>query len=215
MTTAIINGSPKKTSGASLAICNTMRELIPGNVLCFRAIELTGPSGSRDDIRRILEADTVLFVFPLYVDSLPAPLLKLLTMLEKEAHHHPVKNTRVYAVCHSGFYDAHQNKDALDTVSHFCKRMNFQWQYGLGIGAGVFLGSPNPSLSKGPAAPVNKTVKDMAGHIAKNANPVDNVFITPAMPRNMYFFFGNLGWAYSAWSNKVLGKIRAEPFLTR
>lgn len=141
----------------------------------------------------MLAADVLLIAFPLYVDSLPMPLIRVLVELEQEAK--VVKPLpKVYAVCHCGFYESSQNETALRIIKNFCSRAGLDWQYGLGIGAGVFFGMTDDP-SKWPAKTVYDALQKLSADVLSNqGNQAENVFVTPSVPRFIYKAGGNFGW---------------------
>ena len=45
----------------------------------------------------------------------------------------------VYVVSNGGFIEGCQNRPLMQVMENFCKRCNFQWRGGVGIGGGVML----------------------------------------------------------------------------
>ncbi|MGI5957863.1 MAG: hypothetical protein ACOX60_00405 [Massiliimalia sp.] len=75
----------------------------------------------------------VLFVFPLYADSIPVTLLNFLKVLEQ----HPVRNNPVISVLiNCGFIEPYQNEIAVKMVQLFCKRNGYPFGSVLKIGGG-------------------------------------------------------------------------------
>ena len=64
----------------------------------------------------------MLLVFPLYVDGIPAPLLRLLEAMERYAFR---KKPTVHVVLNCGFLEAEQNQIASDQIRLFCRQERF------------------------------------------------------------------------------------------
>lgn len=216
MNLVILNGSPKKSKSSTAAIIQLIKENIGYDITVFQAIDFMRKSDAENEatIDRILKADILLFVFPLYVDALPMPLIRVMQCLEDEMK--ALKSIqKVYAICHCGFYEASQNEVALNMICNFCNRIGLTWKYGVGIGAGVFLGGAK-DIKKGPTKEIFNVLYSLCNDIKSNSTvKKDNVFIVPSMPRFIYKFGGNMGWKRQAQSNGVADKLHSIPFANR
>jgi len=85
-------------------------------------------------------SDLIIFSFPLYVDSLPAPMIRFLERAND--HRLAIKATgqRLMAVCQSGFPESHHNDYALRICSIFAADSGFRWAGGLSVGGGGAIG---------------------------------------------------------------------------
>lgn len=214
MEIAMINGSPKKNSGVSISIMEQLEKNIDSQILKYQAINFIKESNTNYGaiINKILNADVIVFVFPLYVDMLPMPLINFLNLIELHSLS-TLKKPRVYAVCHSGFYEAAQNETAIDIIENFCNRVGFIWKYGIGIGAGIFLGKSG-NISNGPTKEIYNVLKTLSIDIKSNdESKKENIFISPTIPRSMYELGGNIEWFVKAKANKVVFRLFSTPFL--
>ncbi len=83
--------------------------------------------------RKMEQFSDVLFVFPLYVDSIPSPLLRFLKTLEENApSHKPV----ISVLINCGFIEPEQNDVAVKTVRLFCRKNGVPFGSVLKIGSG-------------------------------------------------------------------------------
>ncbi len=212
----VINGSPKKSNSATSVIIGEMEKLLNTKLETYQAVEILQSVDRLERVNKIIEADVMLIVFPLYVDAIPAPLLKLMLLLENARKSLPPLSTRVYAICHCGFYEAEQNKVALKIVQNFCNRLKLKWQYGVGIGAGVFVTSTK-DMSHGPNHSIFETLGTLANAIQQHGEHEEavqpNIFMSPKIPRFVYKTGGNLGWKREARENKVKRKLYARPYV--
>lgn len=210
---AIINGSPKKTEGATLVIINLVKEILGEDIEVFQGIDFIGkPEKERKIlIDNILKADTLLIAFPLYVDSLPMPLIKTLESIEKESESLE-SLPKVYGISQCGFYEASQNETALKIIENFCNRLGLKWQYGLGIEAGVLLNHMK-DIKQRPTKPIYDGICSLCKDIDKNLDEKrENVYINPSLPRFLYKLGGNMMWKQQAKINKVGDKMNSAPF---
>jgi len=240
--TVAINASPKADGGASGMLINQLEAILGTEIPTYCATRLLA-QGDRAVLVEVLDemlaANTLLVVFPLYVDALPAALVWLLQQLEQLALMHrssaadrslvasaaadqsltePALTSthlpQVFAVCNCGFYEAEQTRFALEIIENFCVRASLTWRYGIGIGCGGFLQSQSSGFSKGPTAVVFSTLKELAEatrHDMSTANDEQNTFVTPQIPRLLYQMGGNLGWRKMAREQKNKTSLMARP----
>jgi hypothetical protein len=216
-TIAVINGSPKKQDSASGMLINQIKSLMPTKIQIYQAVKLAEPQ-NQEWLEQILEADVLLIVTPLYVDSLPAPLIKTLTLIEQAAERVDAGNTRplpkVYAICNCGFFESEHNRLALTILENFATRAGMIWGYGLGIGGGGFIASLS-DMSKGPAANVYAALctlaQAMQDAIQDGSGREQNKFIIPKIPRFLYKYGGNRGWRQMAKKYGTRKSLRARP----
>lgn len=210
MNIAAIHGSPKHKNSMSERLIGYMGQLAGAPVETHQAIKLLSDADLPQKLAGILKADVLLIVFPLYVDSLPAPLIALLTRLDHAAQtaaHKPV----VYALCNCGFHEAKHNGLALSMVRAFARSAGMPYGYGLSLGAGPMLqGFKN--LANGPTAPVHASLSEMVASMGLGLGRED-VFVTVKFPRRLYILMAHLGWNQGARRNGVRRRMHARPHL--
>ena len=135
MKTVFINGSPKKKLSVSSYILGIVRLLVRGEVVKEQV-------RNSEDYERILnsiaDADNVVFGLPLYVDGIPSHMLAFMKEMERFCVEKNIQ-LNVYVVSNGGFIEGCQNKPLMQIYENFCKRCNFRWCGGVGIGGGVML----------------------------------------------------------------------------
>lgn len=85
-------------------------------------------------------SDLVVLSFPLYVDSIPSPMIRFLEMAYEHRRNMNGTSPRMMAVCQSGFPESHHNDYALRICSIFAKDAGFRWVGGLSVGGGGAIG---------------------------------------------------------------------------
>lgn len=132
----ILNGSPRaprsnsKRYGEIFAACyGENAELCP----------IT--KGNHQELRDKLNGVShLLFVFPLYADAIPVPLLDFLKFLEA---HPPQKKPTVSVLINCGFLEPQQNEIAVEMIRLFCRQNRYPFGSVLAIGSGeAILDSP-------------------------------------------------------------------------
>ncbi|MCL2336694.1 MAG: NAD(P)H-dependent oxidoreductase [Firmicutes bacterium] len=210
-----INGSPKLKYSASGILLSQVAAIMGIEFPVYQATKLVNQANDPEMtaiMSDILTADTLLIAFPLYIDALPAPLLKVCTLLEQAAANPAGKKLpRVYAIANCGFYEAENNRLALDMLKNFCRRSGLGWGYGIGIGAGGSVSSQSPNTFDGPLANVYAALSELVKTMANHSSPGQNLFLTPQIPRAEYLQGANKAWEQAADKYGQLASIRARP----
>ena len=205
-----INGSPKEKGSVSGLIIEQMERILGEKAQTHQAMRLVQGDTAYETMKGILDTDVLLIVFPLYVDSLPAPLIELLTRLEGAARGIDAA-PRVFAIANCGLYESEHPALALDMVERFAQRAGYTWGCGLGIGRGGMLASIGNNWSKGPAGDVYAALYDMASAMREGRSG-QNAFASPKFPRFLYIAVANMGWRIEAKKNGVRGKLKRRPY---
>jgi len=205
-----INGSPKEKGSVSELIIEQMEQILDEKAQTHQAMRLVQADTAYETMKGILDTDVLLIVFPLYVDSLPAPLIELLTRLEGAAHSMNA-TPRIFVIVNCGLYESEHPALALNMVEHFAQRAGCIWGYGLGIGCGGMLASMGNDWSKGPVGSVYAALCDMAAAMREGRSG-QNVFTSPKFPRFLYIAVTNMGWRIEAKKNGARGKLKRRPY---
>lgn len=151
-------------------------------------------------------SDVILFAAPLYVDSLPAPVIETFYRLT-QAKSKLVRDglpPRMVSLLNCGFVEGHQNATAQSMVRLFSEAMGFQWSGDISVGAGGM---------------INKRIRD-ALEFASNAlrddilipDAVEVLTRKPIMKPWMYVLGGNMMWKRQAKANGLDPKeLQARP----
>lgn len=209
MNIVAINGSPKPKDSLSALIIERLGRIMGEVIPTFQATGSVRGETPQEALSQMLTADVLVIVFPLYVDGLPAPLIELLTRLERAGV--PGKGPRVYAVANCGFYEAHHAQLVLNMVRLFANRSGCPWGYGVGIGGGPMLNAMGEDWSRGPASEIQNALTDLA-RAMRERESLPDAFAVPKFPRVLYRAMAHMGWKTMAKKNKVNGKLRAKPY---
>lgn len=158
-------------------------------------------------ITSMARSDVILLAAPLYVDSLPAPVIETLHRLSqaKSAFVRDGLPPRMVSLLNCGFVESEQNITAQSMVCLFCEGMGFQWSGGISVGAGGM---------------INKRIRG-ALETASNAlrddilipDSVDVLTRKPIMKPWLYVMGGNLMWKRQAKANGLDPKqLNARPY---
>ena len=210
MKTVAINGSPKLKDSLSGRIIEQMGKILGEHIEIHHAAQLVRDGTASESLRNLLNADTLLIVFSLYVDSLPAPLIEFLTRLEGTAD--GAAPLRVFAIVNCSFFEPRQTEPALEIIKHFADCTGFEWGYGLGIGGGPMLTSFGDNWDNGPVSGIHNALRDMSLAIRESRSG-QNVFISAKFPRFLYRTMANMSWRRLARKNGIkTASLRARPY---
>ncbi len=213
-TALLLSGSPKITRSASVNL---------GSLLLMK-LEKFGYNSERINVNTSIRAnamndlickvngsDVLIISSPLYVDSLPAPLISFLECYKNDNIN---QNKRLIAIINSGFPEPHQNSSAIEILRLFAKRNGFTWLGGFAIGGGGAL--TNADLNK------TKLAKNIVSAFEESAICINEGKMIPAsiielgskeiMPARLYTFFGQLGWILQSLKYKTTFRLWAKPY---
>ena len=219
MNVLILVGSPKGRTSASYMLGSKLAEGLRerGAVVIDGMVhnELRSEEGTSRLLDAVDAADLVVLAFPLYVDSLPAPLTLLLERIaERRVRGTPAGTPRLAVVVQCGFPEAHQCETAIGICRLFAERTGMRWAGALAMGMGGSLGGDFKKLPGG-----GKNILDalnMASESLASGNDIPDeatkLFAKPLMPRWMYTVFGNLGWRMQMRKNKARRPMAYRPY---
>ena len=179
MNISIINGSPKPGESTSgLLIKYLLQEIGECNARVFKCSLQTAK------LAKIARSDVLVLVFPLYVDSIPSQLLRLLIGLEelRDLNH----DMMVYCIVNNGFFEGTQNYIAIQQMKNWCAAANLNWGQGVGIGAGEMLPFiADVPLKHGPNKNIGYAISSLATNLSNKKSGKDS-FVSPNWPRFLW-----------------------------
>ena len=166
----------------------------------------------------ISEADIIVIVTPLYIDSLPYVVIRAMELIAKDREtKNDLQEQRLLCIVNCGFPEAHHNDMALAMLRQFARETGFQWAGGLALGAGEFIGGKPLLKVKGMARNVIKALDLVADALVKGT-PVPHEAVKKManliVPIWLYMLFGNMGWKMRAIKNGVYRKLANRPYET-
>ncbi len=166
--------------------------------------------------RMIDNADLIILTFPLYVDSLPAPVIKAMELIKEEKDKlKSQKSQNFIAICNSGFPEPSQSTVALQICRIFSKDCGFVWKGGVALGGGAAING-TPLQEKGGM--VRNVIKglDIIAHALKEGKDIPqaaiDLFSKKFIPSAIYKTFGNLGWKLQARRYGAKKKLKDKPY---
>ncbi len=133
--TVLVNCSPKRKLSVSGFLMRCAGTLIRGEK---EYLQLRTPADRQAILRALKTAGKVVFVTPLYVDSVPSHMLAFMREMEAFCRENAL-SLKVYVIANNGFIEGRQNEPLMRVMENFCSRSGLEWCGGIGIGGGVML----------------------------------------------------------------------------
>lgn len=210
MQAIVLIGSPKGRNSSSFLLGSKLAEGLRKHGAGVREEMVHSCLRTEDGALRLLDAvdasDLAVFSFPLYVDSLPSPLTRLLELVaERRSIASATGSPRLAAIVQCGFPESRQCDTAVGICRLFSERTGMHWAGALAMGMG---GSLERGFRKLPGGGKNiLRALDMASESLAGGGDIPGeatrLFATPLMPRWMYTLFGNAGWRMQLRRNRA------------
>lgn len=138
----LLIGSPKRTSSTSESLGVYLLEKLPQERFTSIIIHLWKAIQSDKEVeslqRDIDSADLLIWSLPLYIDSLPYPVVKAMELIMAHRKRKRLaKHQRMIAIVNNGFPEAHHNEFAISMCQLFADAAGFEWCGGLARGGGM------------------------------------------------------------------------------
>ena len=164
--------------------------------------------------KTLQNADSIVFIFPLYFFCLPSMLTRF---LQDFVMKNPLaqQQSRVYAIVNCGFPESDINLEAMRVLECFTKQTKRAFLGGVMIGGGgMLLGAKGAPFMR----PVFEKIDQLIQRIIRDcqsdqpeAAKVEQA--EPRFPRGLYFMAGNAGWNASARKNGIRKRdIEQKPY---
>lgn len=222
----LLIGSPKgfNSSSASLGVyllSKLEKYDIKGEKLHIHS-EIASKAKRNLFLDKIKKADLIILAAPLYVDSLPAAVIKALSLIAKEKKKlysddiKSAKNQSFAAVVNCGFPEAEQNKTALKVYQEFAREAKLKYLGGIAVGMGGAVSGKAFSEIGGMAKDLIEGLDQAADDIVRNHHLSNTVIEKTSKPlitqKWLYTLVGNLNWRFQAFKNGVYRKINDQPY---
>jgi hypothetical protein len=148
------------------------------------------------------EADLVLLAFPLYVDSLPAPVIDALERIAAHRRERGMTTRQTFAaLSNCGFPEAAHTAAALTICSLFAQQAGFTWGGSLAFGSGEMVHGTALVDLDGRAIPIRRALELTASALA-DGKPIpqqaSDLLAKPILPAWIMNLMGGFGWKQQA-----------------
>jgi hypothetical protein len=165
-------------------------------------------------------ADLLLLAFPLYVDTLPAPVIEALERLAAHRAAQPApRPQRFAAIVNCGFPEAQHMANAAAVCTLFARQAGFEWAGALRLagGEGLVHGAALSEMD-GRAIPLKKSL-DMAALALAHGESIPQAAVDllarPVIPAWLYRLAGGFGWKQMARRYGAQKQIRRQPYVEK
>ena len=195
----LIDASPKAEKSVSRPLLKDFVSFVPHGVET-RSIKLNSPENSYGEfIDKLNWCESAVLAFPVYIDSVPSHILKVMCRICDEQ---PLtESKKIYCLVNCGFYEGIQCRTALEIVRNWCSRSGLSYMGGIGFGGGGgFAPFRDVPPGKGPKESLGKALNDMSACAACKTG-FEDIFISLGIPKEIYKSEGEAGWRRAADKN--------------
>lgn len=160
-------------------------------------------------------ADLVMLAFPLYVDTLPAPVTEALERLVAHRQSRDMHPQLFTAIANCGFPEAHQTATALAICETFAQRAGFEWAGSLALGGGEAINGTSLVEAGGKAIRIRQSLELAAEALAQGqAIPIAarEMLARPVIPHWAYRLTGKLRWNRWAKRYDAQKSLKRQPY---
>jgi len=221
-TVLLLNGSPRgqKSSSASLGsyLVGRLKERgFQGKDLHVQPL-VRSPDGLQRLAAEVHSADLVICAAPLYIDSIPAPLIVAMEYLcERRKGEKPAKEQPFVALVNGGFPEPSQSSTAIAIYRQFAAEAGFSWAGGLAFASGEAAIRSRPLDQAGFMARNARRSLDLAAAALAEGKPVPDqarsLAAKPMVPVWMFLPIGNrFFWRSRVKDGTVWSVMKARPY---
>lgn len=170
-------------------------------------------------VNEIDNFDLLILIAPLYVDSLPSIVIKL---MEEVCEYKKINNTKkqnFMAIINSGFPEPSHNDLAIDMCKNFASKSNMGWTGGITVGMGPALGDKPLEKTGGVSKNLRNGLDTAVNALSENMPVPKEVLTTaskPLMPlvlsKLMLRWFGSRMWTNMVKDKHVKKKMYYRPY---
>ena len=216
----LLTGSPAAASSTSASLGGYLLERLTAQGIGTETVHIYKAQKTTDGFSALLAsmsaADLVVLASPLYVDSLPAPVIRALERIAStRAAGSPAERARFAAIVNGGFPEVWHNFVAIDICRLFARDAGFDWAGGLPLGGGGMVGGrPLPTLG-GRARHLVRAL-DLTASALGAGRPVPapavDLFSRKSIPTWVYRYFANAGFRREAETLGAASRLRDRPY---
>jgi hypothetical protein len=229
----LLVGSPKPGDSTSGSLGGYLLEELEKRGVATETIRVTKAVRTEEATEGLLaavaSADLVVFSFPLYVDSLPAPAIRALELIaegraaatdaaasEADAAGSPDPARLAFvAICQSGFPEADHNEVAVEICRNFARDAGLEWAGGLVLAAGGMVGGQPLRKLEGMMRSAVKSLDLTAEALAAGRQVPDEavqLMAKPPIPKIGYRFMADWGWRSMFKKQGGSGSLKDQPY---
>jgi len=163
-------------------------------------------------------ADLLVLAFPLYVDSLPAPVIEILELIAEHRKDRATRRQSFSAIANCGFPEAGNNATALAICELFARQAGFEWAGSLAMGGGQLIDGVSLEEGGGKTLHIRKGLELAAGALAQgHAIPgaAQDLLRKPVVPPWVYKLMGRWRWRERAKKYGAIKGMKERPYAVK
>ena len=217
----LLVGSPRTKQSTSVSLGGYLCEQLAAQDVQVETIyvhtSLHSPARMQALFDALDAADLLVLAFPLYVDSLPAPLIEALERIAaRRAGSRPARPQRLAAIANCGFPEAGHNDTALAICATFARQAGFGWAGSLSLGGGEGIVNGVPLAELDGRAVLLKKALDLAAQALLAGEPIPQAAVDllarPVIPGWLYRMNGVYGWRQQAKQYAAVKILKRQPY---
>lgn len=161
-------------------------------------------------------ADLIILAFPLYIDSLPAGVIRVLEAIAKHRLEQKlITSQRFVAICNCGFPESNHIDPALLICKRFAAEAGMKWAGGLALGGGEAIHGEHLVEAGGRGRYAVQALDLAADALARGESvprEASKLMAKPIIPSWLYRLFGQHGWKKEAGKYGTLRELKARPY---
>jgi multimeric flavodoxin WrbA len=218
----LLVGSPKTRKSSSNSLGAYLYKQLNAQSIQTETIYLhtvlRNPQKMQALLDAIDKADLVTLAFPLYVDTLPAPVIDALEQITSHRKEHNRNNRQLFAaIANCGFPEAFQCNNALANCETFARQAGFVWAGGMALGAGHMLNGI-PLTEGGGMTMMMRQSLDLSANALAQGQPIPEAardgLAKPVIPHWLYRLSGWWRWHQQAKANNATKSLKRQPYLS-
>ena len=213
-------GSPKGLKSSSQALGDALASrLETGGMTVNKMVvgaALHSAVGQAKMHEAVEAADLIIFSFPLYVDQLPAPMIRAAELIAERRRSHPHAGPqKIMAIVQCGFPETRQNQSARDIMREFAREAGFGWAGALLMGMGGAVNGRPLEKAGGMLRNVVRALDIAAAALLRGEDvpgEAERLMGIPFIPKWMYRRIGDWGFRRQAKKHGVRDKLYERPY---
>jgi multimeric flavodoxin WrbA len=216
----LLVGSPKGSGSTSEALGSYLLERMGERGIVTEVAPVPSSLRTEEERKGLLHAvgsaDLLILATPLYADSLPSGVTRLLEIVAAEGDRRPGHGGKSFAaLINCGFPEARQCDTAIAICRCFAREAGMEWAGGLALGGGESIGGRPLKETGGVARNVRKAL-DLAAEALSEGRQVPGEAVSlmarPTVPAWMYTVIGDIGWRLKARRRGTGTRMRDRPY---
>ncbi len=218
----LLVGSPRGNKSNSNSLGGYLFEQLGAQEIETETVYLYALLRSAEKMKALFDsmdaADLIVLVFPLYVDSIPAPVIDLLEKIVLNRNGKEKRRKLFASIANCGFPEDHHNATALRICEIFARQAGFEWAGSLALGGGEVISGIPLVQGGGRTIRIRKSLDLAAASLAKGQaipKTAQELMGKPSIPNWVYRMMGGLGWKKQAKRYGVHESLNNQPYSSK